>query len=244
MPLKTENLGCGIEVVVTREHTFGTDAVLLADFAAPKPRDFPIDLGTGCGVIPLIWCRRPMPEKICCFEIQENAVEQVEKSIEMNGLSARMELVKGDLREIASYYPGDRFSLVTMNPPYKPVSTGIESTSQSAKIARHETLCTVYDAVRAGAYLLRFGGRLCMCHRPERLADVMDALRSFGVEPKKLRFVVDKTGQSPFLFLIEARKGGKPFLTVLPELVIRDERGKFSEEMMKIYGEYGEGYHQ
>ncbi len=98
-----------------------------------------------------------------------------------------------------------------MNPPYKPVGTGIESLDESAKIARHEVCCNIEDAVKAAAYLLKYGGRFCMCHRPERLVDVINLMRNYCLEPKRLRFVVDNDGEEPFLFLIEGKKNSKPF---------------------------------
>jgi tRNA1(Val) A37 N6-methylase TrmN6 len=129
-----------------------------------------------------------------------------------------------------------------MNPPYKPVNTGIESIGESARIARHEVCCTVEDATRAAEYLLTFGGRFCMCHRPERLADVIESMRKYKLEPKRLRFVRDREGEEPFLFLIEGKKGAKPFLRVEKQLVLKNKDSKFSEEMLSIYGSYADGY--
>ncbi len=129
-----------------------------------------------------------------------------------------------------------------MNPPYKPLGTGIESLGESAKIARHEICCNIEDAVKAAAYLLKYGGRFCMCHRPERLADAISLMRAYRLEPKRLRFVVDKQGEEPFLFLIEGKKNAKPFLRVEPTLSIKKENGKFTEEMLKVYGSFADGY--
>lgn len=241
---KTERLSDSVSVVVTKEHTFGTDAVLLADFAKVKKSDKPIDLGTGCGIIPLLWCTKPnLSQEIHCLDIQENAVEQVNKSIEINFLQEKLFVHHLDLKNCRSAFQTESFSVVTMNPPYKPIATGIESTSQSDKIARHETMCNLDDLASNAKYLLKYGGRLCICHRPERLADVICAFRNNKIEPKRLRFVVDKNGEEPFLFLLEARKGGKSGMRVEPLLNIKNSDGKFTKEMLKIYGDYGEGYH-
>lgn len=241
---KTERLSDGVSVVVTKEHTFGTDAVLLADFAKVKKSDKPIDFGTGCGIIPLIWCTKlNSPNEIHCLDIHENAVKQVEKSIQMNSLVEKLIVHHLDLKNSKSLFKTESFSVVTMNPPYKPVATGIESASQSDKIARHENMCNLDDLSSSASYLLKYGGRLCVCHRPERLADVIFAFRSKKLEPKRLRFVVDKDGEEPFLFLLDARKSGKPGMRVEPLLVIKKDDGKFTKEMLSIYGDYGEGYH-
>lgn len=237
-----ERLSDDIYIEVSREHTFGTDALLLAYFANPKNKDKALDMGTGCGIIPFLWLRNKDMGKVDCLDIQENAFNQVQRSIEHNNLQNRLEVHLCDLREIRCEFPAEQFSLVTMNPPYKPVGTGIESLGESAKIARHEICCNIEDAVKAASYLLKFGGRFCMCHRPERLVDALAIMRSYSLEPKRLRFVVDKSGEEPFLFLVEGKKNAKPFLRVEPLLQIKKENGRFTDEMLKVYGSYADGY--
>ena len=237
-----ERLSDAIYIEVSPEHTFGTDALLLAYFARPKNNDTAMDMGTGCGIIPFLWLRNPDQSTVHCLDIQQNAVEQVRRSIERNALQGRLVPHLCDLREIRSQFAAEGFSLVTMNPPYKPVGTGIESKNDSAKIARHEICCNIEDAVKAAAYLLKFGGRFCMCHRPERLADAVCIMRKYSLEPKRLRFVVDKSGEEPFLFLIEGKKNAKPFLRIEPQLQIKTDNGKFTEEMLSVYGSYADGY--
>ncbi len=242
MEHKFERLSDEIYIEVSAEHTFGTDALLLAYFASPKNNDRAMDMGTGCGIIPFLWLRNSKQSPVHCLDIQQNAIEQVKRSIERNALQGRLVPHLCDLREIRSEFPAEGFSLVTMNPPYKPVGTGIESKSNSAKIARHEICCNIEDAVKAAAYLLKFGGRFCMCHRPERLADAVCLMRQYSLEPKRLRFVTDKKGQEPFLFLIEGKKNAKPFLRVESLLQIKKENGKFTREMLAVYGSYADGY--
>ena len=242
MEHKFERLSDEIYIEVSAEHTFGTDALLLAYFASPKNNDRAMDMGTGCGIIPFLWLRNSKQSPVHCLDIQQNAIEQVKRSIERNALQGRLVPHLCDLREIRSEFPAEGFSLVTMNPPYKLVGTGIESKSNSAKIARHEICCNIEDAVKAAAYLLKFGGRFCMCHRPERLADAVCLMRQYSLEPKRLRFVTDKKDQEPFLFLIEGKKNAKPFLRVEPLLQIKKENGKFTREMLAVYGSYADGY--
>lgn len=237
-----ERLSDDIKIAVSAEHTFGTDAVLLADFAKVKRRDAALDMGTGCGIIPLLWLRDEGINNVSCLDIQENAIEQVSFSIKENSLEGRLTPYLCDLREIDKTFSAEQFTLVTMNPPYKPVGTGIESLGESARIARHEVCCNIEDAVKAASYLLKFSGRFCMCHRPERLVDTLELMRKYKLEPKRLRFVQDAQGEQPFLFLVQGQKGAKPFLRVEPQLVIKKENGKFTEEMLEIYGSYADGY--
>lgn len=237
-----ERLSDDIKIAVSDDHTFGTDAVILSHFAGIKPRDKALDMGTGCGIIPMLWLRNEKINNVSCLDIQENAYEQVCFTIKENHLENRITPHLCDLREISKAFKAEQFSLVTMNPPYKPVGTGIESLSESAKIARHEICCSIEDAVKAAAYLLKYGGRFCMCHRPERLVDTLEIMREYKLEPKRLRFVQDRNGEQPFLFLVQGQKGSKPFLRVEPQLIIKKKNGKFTDEMLEIYGSYADGY--
>lgn len=242
MEYNYERLSDDISIAVSDEHTFGTDAVLLSYFAKPKYKDKALDMGTGCGIIPLLWLRDSRQTGVHCLDIQQNAFEQVKNSIEYNLLGDRLTVHLCDLRNVKEEFSAECFTLVTMNPPYKPINTGIESLDESARIARHEVCCNIEDAVKAAAYLLTYSGRFCMCHRPERLVDALDTMRKYKLEPKRLRFVVDKTGEEPFLFLVEGKKGAKPFLRVEPTLVIKNEESRFTKEMLEIYGSYADGY--
>lgn len=239
---KFERLSDEISIAVSDSHTFGTDAVLLSHFADIKIRDQALDMGTGCGIIPFLWLRNKKLHHVSCLDIQKSAYDQVCFSIEKNNLQDRITAYHCDLREVDKTFKAETFSLVTMNPPYKPVGTGIESLRESAKIARHEICCNIEDAVKAASYLLKYGGRFCMCHRPERLVDTLELMRRYRLEPKRLRFVQDRAGEQPFLFLAQGQKGAKPFLRVEPLLVINNDDGKLTGEMLKIYGSYADGY--
>lgn len=234
---KKEYLGAGITAFVSNSHIFGTDAVLLADFAAPSKKARCCDLGSGCGIIPLLWCKRETG-KITAVEIQPLAVEQINAAIEFNSLSERLEAVNADLRELKGTVPFGCYDVVTMNPPYKASGAGIESRSGADKIARHETMCSLFDVCAAAKKLLNFGGRLCMCIRPERLCELFCEMRAADIEPKRLRLVSKLPGKAPWLALVEGRRGGRSGMTVEPELFVYGDSGEYSDEMKKIYGDY------
>ena len=242
MEYKYERLSDDIKIAVSPDHTFGTDAVLLSYFAKPKYKDKCLDMGTGCGIIPLLWLRDKKISGVHCLDIQQNAIDQVRASIDSNDLGDRLTAHLCDLRNPKEEFSAESFTLVTMNPPYKPVNTGIESMGESARIARHEVCCNIEDAVKAAAYLTTYAGRFCMCHRPERLVDALTIMRQYNIEPKRLRFVFDKEGEEPFLFLVEGKKGAKSFLRVEPPLIIKGNDGRFTPEMLKVYGSYADGY--
>lgn len=240
---RLEPLGGGFRVIVSDEHKFWTDTVLLAHFSAPKVYETACELGSGCGTIPFIWAREGVPKHVDAVEIQENACSMLSRGIEMNGLSDRIRAVNADLRELRGILELGSYDLVVCNPPYKAPGAGIPSSSESHLLARHETECTLTEIIRAASELLRFSGRLCMCQRPERLTDMLCVMRECGVEPKRLRFVQQRKAKAPKLFLIEGKRGGKPGgLVTEPVLFIEDDKGGFSQEMLDIYGEYKEGY--
>lgn len=239
---KLEPLGNGIQIIVSSEHKFWTDTVLLANFAKPKKSDNACDLGTGCGAIPLIWCRNAPPKSITAVEIQENACDMLQRSLALNNIQ-NISVINSDLRELDGKVQFSSYNLVVCNPPYKAEGTGIVNPNDAHKIARHEFSCTMQEIIQTASKLLNFSGRLCMCQRPERLSDVITDMRKFGIEPKRLRFVQQRPSKPPKLFLIEGRRGGNPNgLIIEPVLFIEKDGGDFSDEMIEIYGAYKEGY--
>lgn len=238
---RIEPLGNNMSIVVSDSHTFGTDAVLLANFACAKRKDIACDMGTGCGIIPLIWCKGETKE-VFALDIQPKAIQQLQKSIELNEIQGRIKAVNCDIRNLKGVLPFGYFDLVTMNPPYKPVGTGIESISEAQRIARHEVTCNIDDAVSAAAKLLKFGGRFCMCHRPERLCDIICSMRLGGIEVKRVRFVVERKGKQPWLVLVEGKRGSKSGVTIEKELVMKNDDGSNTQEFRDMFGDYMDGH--
>ena len=233
MDYSFEKLTDKIFVCASKNHIFGTDAFLLADFSAYRKKDKVCDLGTGCGIIPLIMQKKMPPEIIYAVDIQEDAVEQLKMGMDKSEIRNIIP-VHADLKELWKNAPVGQLDLVTCNPPYKAANAGIESSLTAQKIARHEVLCNINDVCHAGERLLKFGGRLCICNRPERLSDVIYAMKKNNIEPKRLRFVSKNADEAPWLFLIEGKKGSKPFMKVEPQMYIRTDTG-FTDELNEIY---------
>ncbi len=233
MNYKYEKLTDKIYVCASSDHRFGTDAFLLAHFSQYRQKDKVCDLGTGCGIIPLIMQKSRPPQVTYAVDIQEGAIEQLRLGIERSETSGIIPIC-ADLKVLWEDAPLGQLDLVTCNPPYKAANAGFESVITAQKIARHEIMCNIDDVCAAAEKLLKYGGRLCVCNRPERLSDVIFAMKNHNIEPKRLRFVSKNPEEAPWLFLIEGKKGSKPFMRVEPQLYIRTEDG-FSEELQKIY---------
>jgi len=224
-------------VCTDRVHRFGTDAFALAGFARCGPGDTVCDLGSGCGIIPLLLLGGPTPPaEVYGLELQPAAVELMRCAVETNGLAGRFVPVQGDLRCPPEGFPRARADLVVCNPPYFRPGEGFDSPVEGRRLARHEYGFTLEDLCASAAKMLRYGGRLALCHRPWRLCDLMCAMRAAGLEPKRLRMVQQRAASAPWLVLCEGRLGGAPGLEVLPPLVIEHPRGGFSDEMLALYG--------
>ncbi len=240
-PFSWEAIG-PLRVCITKEHRFGTDAFLLADFARPRRGDKVCDLCAGCGIVPLLWFRQPerTPALAYAVELLPQAVEQMQATLRENAggpLEGRFFPILRDLRELSqAEIPPASLDLVTCNPPYNPPGRGIPAQSPHRLTARHQVACSLPQIAGAASRLLRFGGRFCLCGRPHSLPDAMKALRGAGLEPKRLRFVQKLADTPPWLFLLEGRKGGKPFLQVEPPLLMELPEGGFTPEVLGIYG--------
>lgn len=236
--VKEQQLGGGMTVFTSDIHTFGTDAVLLASFAQPRKNTKAAELGTGCGIISLIWCRDGKCASIDAVDIQKEACDLVNMAAQKHDLTGKLRVHNADLNALDGVLPAGAYDLAVMNPPYKSKNDGLRCERREIAVARHEIMCDTNSIVAAAARLLNTGGRLCMCQRPSRLCDLMVSMRSHGIEPKRLRMVEQRNGASPNLFLIEGKKGAKSGMIVEKPLIIEDEKGDFSEEIKQIYGEY------
>ena len=213
----------------------GTDSVLLADFANVRGVKKGIDLGCGSGVLSLLLLARTERLHMTGLELLSESAETARDNLQANALETRGEIVCGDIRAARSLFRSGAFDLVVANPPYYPLGTGALPEDPAQAAARGEVSCTLCELCAAAGYLCRSGGRFCLVHKPERLADVFAAMRAHGFEPKRLRLVCADRKAAPSLILLESRRGGKPGLAIEPALFLRGEDGEESAELKRIY---------
>lgn len=216
---------------------FGIDAVLLSDFAKISSKDKVIDLGTGTGVIPILLFAKYSPLKIYGIEIQKEFSDMAKRSIKLNNLESFIDIRQGDIKDANLIDSLGLFDCVTVNPPYKKNNSGIVNKNKSLAIARHEILVNLKEIVESSSKLLKDGGKLYMINRPERLADIFEAFRYYKVEPKKVRFIYPNINKKPSMVLIEGVKFGKRFLEFEKPLFVYDNKGNYSDEIRRIYGD-------
>ncbi len=224
-------------VAVSAEHRFGTDAILLADWATPARGETVCELGTGCGAIALRLCAEGTPATVHGVDISPEAIALAQMGAAAFDGAPTPTFAVADWANPASIAPAGSFRRVVCNPPYFPPASGGVSEDAAARLARHEQPDTLRDVCAAAAWLLQYGGRFCLCHRPERLAVVLSTLTAQGLEPKRLRPVQQTAQTPPWLFLLEAKKGGKAGLLWEAPLVLKDADGNPTQDYRRIYGE-------
>lgn len=215
---------------------FGTDAVLLSAFAAPRKHDRVCDLGTGTGVIPLLLYAREPSITADALELQPDMADMAARSMALNGLADILHVRMGDLRQARALMPHAAYDLVTCNPPYGKSGGTLLNPETAKRLARHEETCRITDVAQAAAWLLQGGGRLCCVFPAPRLLELIDALRACRIEPKRLRLVHSNAQKAAHLCLIEGMLYARPGMTVERPLVIYDENGAYTPELRAIYG--------
>ncbi len=215
---------------------FGMDAVLLSGFANVKPGEHVLDLGTGTGIIPILLEAKTKGEHFTGLEIQPESADMAERSVKLNGLTERINIVTGDIKEASSIFGASSFEVVTTNPPYMIGQHGISNPQDAKAIARHEILCDLDDILRESARLLKPQGRFYMVHRPFRLAEIFSKMIEYHIEPKRMKLVYPFVDKEPNMVLIEGLRGGRSRLTVEKPLIVYKEPGVYTDEIYDIYG--------
>ena len=215
---------------------FGMDAVLLSGFARVREGGAALDLGTGTGIIPILLEAKTEGRYFAGLEIQEEFAEMAARSVRLNGLEGRVEIVRGDLREASRIFGRASFDVVTSTPPYMNDSHGLKNPELPKAIARHEVLCTLEDVCREAAALLKPGGSFFMVHRPHRLAEIISTLKAHKLEPKRMKLVHPFVDRDANMVLLEAVRGGRSMMKVEAPVIVYREPGVYSEEIYTIYG--------
>lgn len=215
---------------------FGMDAVLLSGFARAKKQERCLDLGCGNGIIPILMEAKTEGKHFTGLEIQPESADMARRSVALNGLQDRIDIVEGDIKDASKIFGASSFHVVTTNPPYMTAQHGLTNLYEAKTIARHEVLCNLEDIIRESARLLMPGGRFYMVHRPFRLAAIISLMVQYRMEPKRMRLVYPYVDREPNMVLIEGLRGGKSRMTVEKPLIVYKEPGKYTDEIYDVYG--------
>lgn len=212
---------------------FGIDSILLSGFAKEIHKDSKIlDLGTGTGILAILLSEKVENSKITGIEVQEEVAEMATRSVKLNRLEERIEIINANVKDLKYSM---EFDAVVTNPPYKEQNTGLKNENNIKLISRHEIKANLEDFIKISSKALKDKGSLYMINRPERLADIFEYCRKYKLEPKELRMVHSKINSKPTMILIKSTKNANKYLKVEEPLYIYNEDGTYTEEVLKIY---------
>ncbi len=215
---------------------FGIDSVLLSDFAKEiKNNSNVIDLGTGTGILSILLSGKTNLKKIYGIEIQKDIANMAQRSVKLNKLEDKIEIINTDIKKLRDIFEINTFDSIVTNPPYKNQDTGKVNENEYKYISRHETTANLSDFIKISVQLLKDKGSFYMVHRPERLIDIIYELRSHKLEPKNIKFVYSNKEKEPKLVLIKAVKNANTFLKVEKPLFVYNQDGSYTDEILRIY---------
>lgn len=216
-------------------YRFSIDAVLLAYHARPRPGDIIIDLGTGCGIIPLIMAYRNPDINIFGVEIQKELADIAALNVEKNDMSGCITILCQDMKRLKHDAVSGPVDLVLSNPPYRKTRSGRINPDQQRAVARHELEITLYDVVTTAYRMLKVSGKFLTIYPAERMTDIITEMRSVGIEPKSLRIIYSYRDSEAKLIFLEGIKGGRPGLKIAPPLIIYNKNGSYTEKIKKMF---------
>lgn len=220
---------------------FGIDSVLLSDFAKEiKKNSTVVDIGTGTGIISILLSAKTDVRKIYGIEIQEDVANMAKRSVNLNNLEDKIEIINTNIKNIFNFLEPNKIDAIVTNPPYMKLNTGAQNEEKKKLISRHEVECTLEDIVKISYRLLKSNGEFYMVHRAERIVDILYYLRQYKLEPKVLRFIQPKENKEPNLVLIKAVKNAGYQLTLEKPLIIYNNDGSYTDEILEIYNKKGE----
>ena len=214
---------------------FGMDAVLLSAFAKVKKDEKVLDFCTGNGVIPILLEARTKGSHYTGLEIQDTSADLAMRSVMLNDLGDKIDIVKGNVVEASDIFKGASFNVITCNPPYMNDNHGLKNPDLPKAIARHEVLCTLEDIIREASKILNENGRFYMVHRPHRLVEIITLMHEYKLEPKRMRMVYPFADKEPNMVLIEGIKCAGSMLKVEKPLIVYKEVGVYTQEVYELY---------
>lgn len=214
---------------------YGIDSVLLSNFAKIKKNAKVLDIGTGTGIISILLAKKTNAKEIVGIEVQSEVADMAERSVSLNHLENKIKIIGDTILNIEKYFPDEYFDCVVTNPPYQKENSGLHNENEKQLISRHEVLCNLEDIIAKSFKILRDNGNFYMVHRPERLVDILSLMRKYRLEPKEIRFVHSKAKEKPTLVLVKGVKYSGKFLKVLEPLIVYEDNGEYTDELLKIY---------
>ena len=227
----------GLKIIQNENYfCFGMDSILLSDFAKEIKKDSIIlDIGTGTGIISILLSKKTECKKIYAVEIQKEIADMAKRSIELNELQNKIEIINDNITNIEKLIEKNSIDAIVTNPPYKKKNSGIKNENINKLISRHEITASLDDFISNGSKILKDKGSFYMVNRPERLGEIIILFKKYKIEPKKLRMVYPKINSKPNLVLIKGIKNAGEFLDIEKPLIVYNEDNSYTDEILEIY---------
>jgi len=216
-------------------YRYSIDAVILASYIKPGPNDKIVDLGTGCGIIPMILAFRYHDIRVWGIEIQEDLAEIAAANVEANAMSDRVRIVTGDMKSINHAKVDGPVDIILSNPPYRKIDSGRINPHKMKAVARHELAVTLDDVAGTAKRLLRTAGKFVIIYPSWRMTDLLTSMKEHSIEPKRLRVVHSRLGDEAGLVVVEGVKGGQPGLSIEAPLYIYEKDERYTPEVENMF---------
>ena len=219
------------ELVIDQEKTgyrYSIEPFLLADFMSLLPGQSVLDIGTGCGIIPILLMQRESGLKITAIEIQD--CSQAQKNITQNGMEQKITLIHGDFLKEAENLEPESFDHIVSNPPYRKIQTGRINPDAGKALARHELSLNMNSLLDKSVSLLKTGGQIVLAYPPKRMSETLRELECRSLYPRQARFIHGNFQTAAKIFLVSALKGKKSDFSVAPPLAVYNKDGTYSKE--------------
>ncbi len=228
----------GLKIIQDKtKYCFTSDSAILANFVSAKKSDKVCEIGTGTGVISILLTHKQNPEKIYAFEVQKETAELAKRNVDLNLLNDKIVIINSAIQDFEKYVKRESFDVVVSNPPYRKVNQkSLISLREEEAISKHEVKLNLEELVSCAKNLLKFGGKFFLVYDATRTAELIYKLKQNNLEPKTMFFTSPSPTKNPVLVLIEAVKGGKEQVNVLPTLITNDKDGNYIYTIQNLYG--------
>ncbi len=229
-------LNGSIKIIQSKKgYRFSIDAVLLSNHILPKPGDKIIDLGTGCGIIPLLIASKYTDIKIYGIEIQKKLAETANLNVVENSMTDKIKILSMDMKELSFNMTDGPASIIISNPPYRRITSGRINPDSQRAVARHEIKITLNQMIKTASKMLKTAGKFVTIYPAERIVDLLSAMRKENLEPKFLRCIHSEPGKEAKLIIISANKRGGRGTKILPPLFIYKKDGEYTDEVKSMF---------
>ncbi|MGN0765299.1 MAG: tRNA1(Val) (adenine(37)-N6)-methyltransferase [Christensenellales bacterium] len=215
-------------------YCFTSDAVLLAGLVRACKNDVVVDFGCGNGVVALLVAGKTTAKSVVGIEMQEGAYKLAVRNVQLNAMQDRVWIVNDDIANADKVLGKESVSVVVCNPPYFEKNSGQKRVSESVALSRHESTCSLDDIVAKASEVLKYGGKLWMIHKCERMAEVLTSMSNHNLEPKKVTLIYPKANKIPDTFVVEGKKSSAPGMKI-DSIVVYDQEGNMTEQAKRLY---------